>query len=130
MKTISKVKAAFLWKELMEYEKVTEMTEVEHLALHEWVADGNGAHEKGSMACNEGGCPCDFSDDYRHTEEIRQDLERLTPKEQENYLARLRGEDTIDNLWEDLPELSFKADIYYHVLRKHNTHLFRETGSK
>jgi len=125
MKTISKEKAAFLRKELKEYEKVTEMTEVERLALHEWVADGNSVHENRSMACNEGGGPSDFLDDYRYEEEIRQDLEQLTPKEQENYLARIRGEETIDNLREDLRELSFKANIYYRVLRKYG--LIQET---
>jgi len=120
MKTISKEKAAFLRKELMNYEKVTEMTDGERIALREWVADGNSVHENGSMACYEGGNLCDFLDVYRNEEEIRQDLERLTPREQENYLARLHGEDTIDNLREDFQELSFKADIYYQVLQKHD----------
>jgi len=79
--------------------------------------------------------PVIFLNNYRYTEEIRQDLERLTPKEQENYLSRLRGEDTSDNLREDLLELSFKADIYYQVLRKHGLiqemeKLFQETKEK
>jgi len=119
MKTMSKEKATYLRKELKEYEKNTEMTEAERLALHEWVADGNSVHENGSMACHEGGGPCDFLDVYRYMEEIRQDLEGLTPRERENYLARLSGTDTIDNLREDLQEHIFKERIYYKVLSKH-----------
>jgi vacuolar-type H+-ATPase subunit I/STV1 len=120
MNTISKEQAAYLRNELMEYEEATEMTNEECKALHEWVADGNSVHDNGSLACNEGGSPCDFLDVYRYEEEIRKDLERLTPREQENYLARLHGEDTIDQLREDLSVLSFKADSYYKVLQKHS----------
>jgi len=120
MKTINNEQAAFLRDELAEYEKATKMTDTERRALHEWVADGNSVHTNDSMACYEGGAPCDFLDVYRNEEEIRQNLERLAPRARENYLARLRGEDTIDNLREDLSALSFKADIYYQVLKEHD----------
>lgn len=119
MKTINKEKAEFLRDELLEYEKITEMTDKERVALHEWVTEGNSVHENGSMGCHEGGGPCDFLDVYRYEEEIRRDLYGLTPREQENYLARLNGTDTIDNLKEDLRELEIKADIYCKVLRRH-----------
>lgn len=112
-------RAAFLLSELLEYEKETQMTETERAALHEWVSDGNSVHENGSMGWHEGGMPVDFLEDYRYHEEIRMELEKLSPEERTNYLARLRGEDTIPNLREDLAELSFKADIYYKVLRRH-----------
>lgn len=119
MGTISKEKSAYLWKELAEYEKNTKMTDEERSALQEWVLDGNSVHDNSSMACTESGGPCGFLDVYRHEEEIRRDLEKLSPGEQENYLARLRGEDTIDNLREDFNELFFKAEIYEEILRSH-----------
>lgn len=119
MGKISKEKAARLWDELAEYEKHTEMTDVERAALHEWVSDGYSVHENSSLAYNESGCPADFLDVYRYEEEIRLDLEKLSPGEKENYLARLRGEDTVDTLREDLYQLLFKARMYAHVLRIH-----------
>lgn len=36
MGTVCKEKAAFLWNELIEYEKNTEMTEEERKVLREW----------------------------------------------------------------------------------------------
>lgn len=119
MGTGSKANAVYLWNELIEYEKNAEMTEEERTALHEWVLDGYRVHENGSMACTESGTPCDFLDVYRYEEEIRHDLKKLPPREQENYLARLRGEDTIDNLQKDFNALFFKAEIYEQVLRSH-----------
>lgn len=77
-------------------------------ALHEWVLEGYSVHENGSMASTESGEPCDFLDVYRYEEELRQDLKKLSTREQENYLARLRNEDTIDNLREDFNELFLK----------------------
>lgn len=41
----------------------------------------------------------------------------MSPREEENYLARLHGRDTIDNLREDLNELDAKFRIYEQVLR-------------
>ena len=119
MGTVSKEKAAVLWDELMKYEMNTEMTDDERTALREWVLDGNSVHDNSSMAYTEHGGPCDFLNVYRYEKGIRSDLEKLTPKEQKNYLARLRGEDTIDNLREDLDKLFFKAQIYEHVIREH-----------
>lgn len=111
IQSIDDERAAFLLEELLEYEKATKMTGAERAALHEWVSDGNSVHENGSMGCYEGGRPIDFLDDYRYHEEIRTELEKLAPKEQADYLARLRGEDTIPNLMEELAELSYKASI-------------------
>lgn len=128
MDTISKEKAAVLWNELIEYEKNNEMTDDERTALKEWVLAGNSVHDNGSMAFTEGGVPCDFLDDYRYQEEIRRDLEKLSPREEENYLARLRGEDTIDNLREDLDELYFKVRIYEQILRSYG--LFEKAEKK
>jgi len=119
MKHISADNRQRLWAELEKYERDTEMTETERAALHEWVRDGNSVHENGSMACQEGGRPSDFLDVYREEEAIRQELERLSPRERENYIARLRGEDTIDNLREDIQELFFRMNIYERALRQH-----------
>ena len=128
MGTVNKEKAALLRNELIEYEQNHEMTEDERTALREWVMDGNSVHENGSMAYTEHGVPSDFLDVYRYEEGIRRDLEKLSPREQENYIARLRGEDTIDNLREDFDKLFFKAQIYGQVLRSNG--LFEEANLK
>lgn len=117
MSTVIRETAAFLRNELIEYEQNHEMTEDERDALRKWVMDGNSVHENASMAYTEHGVTCDFLDVYRYEEGIRSDLEKLPPREQENYIARLRGEDTIDNLREDFEKLFFKARIYEQVLR-------------
>lgn len=112
-------KTAFLLEELREYEKTTDMTAEERAALHKWVSEGNSVHENGSMGCYENGSPMDFLDDYRYQEEIWKDLEQLAPAERENYIARLRGVDTVETLQEDLSMLSVKAEAYRRVLKKH-----------
>lgn len=117
MSIVCKEKAAYLWNELIEYEKTTKMTDEERKVLREWVLDGNSVHDNDSMACTEHGTPCDFLDVYRYEEEIRRELKKLSPREQENYLAKLRGEDTIDNLREDLGSLQSRVTIYEQVLR-------------
>lgn len=117
MNTVCKEKAAFLWNELIEYEKNTEMTDEERKVLREWVLDGNSVHSNGSMSYSENGISSDFLDVYRYEEEIRCELEQLSPREQENYLARIQGTDTLDNLREDLNELTVKFRIYEQVLR-------------
>lgn len=119
MGTVNDKKAAFLWDELTEYEKRTKMTAEERNALHEWVLDGNSVHENSSMAYTDSGIPCDFLEVYRYEEGIRKELETLSPREKENYLARLHGGDTFDTLKEDFHELFFKAEIYERVLRSH-----------
>ena len=101
---------ASLWEEMLEYEKQTQMTEEERHALHEWVLDGNSVYENSSMGTDETGRPLAFLDVYRYEKEIRDTLEKLDAKGRENYLARLRGEDTIDNLREDLQETHFRLD--------------------
>lgn len=118
MDNVSKEKAADLWNELIEYEKQhTEITSEERTALHEWVIAGNSVYENSSMATSESGKPCDFLEVYRYEEEIRQTLKKLPKREQDNYLARLRGEDTIDNLHKDLSEVLFSMRIYEQILR-------------
>ncbi len=110
---------ASLWQEMLEYEKQTQMTEEERHALHEWVLDGNSVYENSSMGTDETGRPLAFLDVYRYEKEIRDTLEKLDAKGRENYLARLRGEDTIDNLREDLQETHFRLDACERILRKH-----------
>ena len=97
----------FLEKELIEYEKVTVMTADEQSALRAWVAAGNSVHENTSMGVDEKGEPLDFLDVYRMEEEIRQDLEKLSPAEQDKYIARLKGEYTVEILLEDIQALQF-----------------------
>lgn len=109
-----------LWEELLEYENHTQMTEQERQALHEWVHDGNSVYENGSMGTDEAGRPLALLDVYRYEKEIRDTLEKLDPKSRENYLARLRGEDTIDNLREDLQELNLRMDAFERILRKYD----------
>ncbi|MCD8300431.1 MAG: hypothetical protein LUC41_04570 [Clostridiales bacterium] len=110
---------AMVRKGLKEYEAATEMTGSEREALREWVEDGNSVHDIPFMAYTEWGTPMDFLDAYRNEEEIRRDLEKLDEHGCENHLARLRGEDTLDNLREDLDEALRKADVYYRVLIRH-----------
>lgn len=112
-------KTAFLREELREYEEITGMTAEERTALREWVAEGNSVHENGSMGWHENGEPLDFLNVYRHEEEIRKDLEKLTPKERENYIARLQGRDTVETLQEDMSELTFKTEAYRRILQSH-----------
>lgn len=112
-------RTAFLLEELREYEKVTEMTEEERAALHEWVSEGYSVHENSSMGFYENSEPVDFLNDYRYHKEIRKELEQLAPIEREKYIARLNGVDTVETLREDLADLSFKADVYWRVLKKY-----------
>lgn len=106
-------------KEYNEYVKNTPMAEKEKEALWEWVMDGNSVHDNPSMSVDEHNRPTDFLDDYRYHEEIYQHLEQLTGKNRENYLARLRGEDTLDTLREDLQKICYERDAYYKVLSQH-----------
>ena len=105
--------------EYYDYVKKTLMTEKEKEALWEWVLDGNSVHENPSMAVDDYNCSVDFLDDYRYHEEIYQQLEKLTGKDKESYLVRLRGEDTIDTLREDLQAACYERDVYYKVLSRH-----------
>ena len=106
-------------KELKEYLKTTSVNEEELEALKEWVADGNSVHTNPSMATDEHGNPSDFLLDYRYHAEIYKELEQLSGKEKEMYLARLRGEETIDTLREDLYKVMYERDVYLKVLQKH-----------
>lgn len=108
-----------LEKELNEYLKITTVNEEELKALKEWVADGNSVYSNPSMATDEYGNPCDFLFDYRYHAEIYKELEQLSGREKEIYLARLRGEDTIDTLREDLDKATYERDVYFKVLQRH-----------
>lgn len=119
MKNRNEIQESSLWKELREYESRTQMTQQERQALHEWVLDGNSVYENSSMGTDEAGRPLAFLDVYRYEKEIRDTLEKLDAGDRENYLARLRGEDTIDNLREDLQKLHFRLDACERVLRKY-----------
>lgn len=110
---------ASLWQEMLEYEKQTQMTEEERQALHEWVLDGNSVYENSTMGTGETGSPLAFLDVYRYEKEIRDTLEKMDAKGREDYLARLQGEDTVDNLREDLMEAHFRLDACERILRKH-----------
>lgn len=125
---MNKETAARLQNELKAYAASVEMTDAERTALEEWVSEGNSVHENGSMAYTERGTLCDFLDVYRYEEDIRSDLAELSPKEKENYLARLSGEDTIDNLRDDLSRLVFKVRLYEQILRDH--HLLEEADAR
>ena len=116
----------FLEKELIEYEKVTVMTADEQSALRAWVAAGNSVHENTSMGVDEKGEPLDFLDVYRMEEEIRQNLEKLSPAEQDKYIARLKGEYTVEILLEDIQALQFRLNAYERVLE--NYHLLDEAN--
>ena len=105
--------------ELNEYLKTTPVNEEELAALKEWVADGNSVHSNPSMATDEHGNPTDFMFDYRYHAEIYKELERLSVNEKEVFLARLRGEETIDTLREDLQSVTYERNVYYQVLKKY-----------
>ena len=113
-------KQIFPEKELIEYEKVTTMTAEEQAALRTWVAEGNSVHENASMGVDETGEPLDFLEVYRMEEEIRQDLEKLSPTEKDKYIARLKGEYTVEILLEDIQALHFKLNSYERILKKHH----------
>ena len=107
-------------RELIEYEKVTTMTAEEQAALRTWVAEGNSVHENASMGVDETGEPLDFLEVYRMEEKIRQDLEKLSPTEKDKYIARLKGEYTVEILLEDIQALHFKLNSYERILKKHH----------
>ena len=119
MKSADNEKLAHLQEELKVYEMSNNLTDKEKNELYEWVAAGNSVHSNPSMACYEGGKPCDFIDVYRDEEEIHLTLEKLSPRERDNYIARLNGEDILDNLREDLETLTLQANAYYEVLAIH-----------
>ena len=110
----------FLQDELNTYEKTTQMTETERNALHEWVAAGNSVHENTCNAEDGHGNYMDFLDIYREEQDIRDTLSSMNTEEQEEYLAKLRGEDTIKSLKKRLDELLYKTDVYEKVLKKYD----------
>ena len=119
MKNRNEEQEASLWEELLEYERHTQMTQQERQALHAWVHAGNSVYENGSMGTDETGRPLAFLDVYRYEREIRDTLEKLDAESRGNYLARLRGEDTIDNLREDLQKVHLRMDAFERILRKY-----------
>ena len=96
------------------------MTAEEQAALRTWVAEGNSVHENASMGVDETGEPLDFLEVYRMEEKIRQDLEKLSPTEKDKYIARLKGEYTVEILLEDIQALHFKLNSYERILKKHH----------
>lgn len=86
-------KLEMLLKELNEYEEVTEMTDEERMALHQWVYEGNSVHENRAMSYQENGNPSDFLDVYRYESEILKKLDKMTPKERDSYISKLQGTD-------------------------------------
>lgn len=52
-------------------------------------------------------------------EEIRKDLEKLSPAEQDKYIARLKGEYTVEILLEDIQALQFRLNAYERVLENY-----------
>lgn len=115
-----KIDKILLEKELIEYEKMTIMTAEEQAALHTWVAEGNSVHENASMGVDETGNPLDFLDVYRMEKEIQRDLEKLSPTEKDKYIARLKGEYSVEILLEDIQALQFKLNAYERILKKHH----------
>lgn len=109
-----------LMDEFYRYESDNQLTKDERKALLEWVKEGNSVHDNPSLAEDGHGSYLDFIDVYRYEEEIRKKLDALPEHDRENYLARLRGEDTIDNLREDLSQAYFKLQIYEKVIKKHH----------
>ena len=116
MRKITDERKAFLFEELRLYEAMTDMTEEERSALHEWVSAGYSVYENQSLGCNEKGDPIEYLEDYRYQEEIRKEMEGLSPAEREKYIARLQGIDTIETLREDLDALWTKAHAYEQIL--------------
>jgi hypothetical protein len=108
-----------LMEELREYELRTPMSEEERIALHEWVSKGNSVHENSSLAEYENGEPVDFLEDYRYDMGIRKELAQLDERARENYIARLQGRDTIDNLREDLENADLRLRACSAVLERH-----------
>ena len=105
--------------EFNEYVRNTSMTDEEQQALKEWVLNGYSVHDNPSMATDEQGNPIDYLEDFRYHQEIYMTLNSLSGKEKEMYLARLRGEDTIDTLREDLQTVSYEGNVYRQVLARH-----------
>ena len=110
----------FLQDELNIYEKTTQMNETERNALHEWVAAGNSVHDNTCNAEDGHGNYIDFLDVYREEQDIRDTLSILSDEDKEEYLAKLRGENTIKSLKKRLDELLYKTDVYEKVLQRHN----------
>lgn len=108
-----------LLEELREYEARASLSKDERDALREWVKNGNSIHENSCMAEDGHGRYLDFIDVYRADVDLGNILDSLTEKERENYLARLHGVDTIDNLREDLKKVTFRMNCYEYVLRNY-----------
>ena len=108
-----------LLEELREYEARASLSKDERDALRELVKNGNSIHENSCMAEDGHGRYLDFIDVYRADVELGNILDSLTEKERENYLARLQGVDTIDNLREDLEKVMYRMNCYEYVLRNY-----------
>lgn len=56
---------------------------------------------------------------YRMEEEIRKDLKKPSPAEQDKYIARLKGEYTVEILLDDIQTLQFRLNAYERVLENY-----------
>lgn len=102
-----------------EYASGHPMTIEEKDALYEWVKDGNSPYDNPCMACDDHGNPLDFLSVYRYEKEIVETIDNLAPEERDKYVARLKGEDTMETLKEDLYEAIYKLNIYEKILRSY-----------
>lgn len=61
---------AYLQKEYEEYAAKTSMTEEEHKALREWIAEGNSPYGNPSQYADERGIEMDFISGWRTIDEL------------------------------------------------------------
>lgn len=108
-----------LIEEFYRYESENQLTADERCELLAWVKEGNSVHENPSMAEDGHGNYVDFIKVFREEKEMHDTLDTMTPRERNNYLAKLRGEDTIDNLRETIDKLYFEISILEKVINKH-----------
>lgn len=115
---MSKVKDP-LMEEFYIYESNNQLTKEERNALLSWVKDGNSVHDNPFMAEDGHGNFVDFINTFRTEKEQTEILNSMSEIEQENYIAMLRAEDTIDNLRETINKLSFEVSIMEKVIAKY-----------
>jgi hypothetical protein len=112
-------KQGVLLKELREYEISTPMNDDERSALHMWVEKGNSVHDNPYEAVYEGGIPMDFLDAYRDVEEQEREFREMSPEEQERFIRKYCGKETVDDLKQEICDLEFKLMMYERVLEEY-----------
>lgn len=117
---MNKDEQLLLIEELNEYEKYTELSDSEKEDLHKWVSAGNSVHENGCQAVDDHGDYLDFIEVYREEQYISDRLSTMNEEEQEDFVAELRGEDTIRTLRRKYNDICFRKNVYEYVLRKHH----------